>query len=300
MPNPLASIIVPIAPYHYDAAPVALDSAYAQIAPCEVIPVYDSREQGAAWARNAGAKEANAPFLVFLDADDVLAPDFVSATVDAWLTSGKRNEYVYTDWTIPDGRTRYAKDDFHILRDGMAHIITTLLPRLAFEHVGGFDTTMRGGEDEDLYIRLQIAGLCPLRVPRPLVNYRLDLGQSKTSAANNPDYEGFVKQHQQAMLSKYGRFETMCCGSSVPAVGQVANEYFEGAVQAMALYPPRTEVGVISGKKYPRAGHGQIIFVDKRDVDAKPNLWQVIQDDTPIAPDVETVLQLAQVAKRTA
>ena len=296
--RPLASIIIPIAPYHYTAVDTALDSAYAQDAPCEVIPMYDSREQGAAYTRNAGAAKAQAPFLVFLDADDVLAPDFVSATVERWLAGDKRNTYIYTDWTIPDGRVRYANEDFDILKGGMAHIITTLLPRQAFEYVGGFDTTMQGGEDEDLYIRLQIAGLCPKRLPRPLVNYRLNLGQSATSPHFNPHYETFVKQHQENMIAKYGRYASMCCGSSVVATGQIANEQFEGAVQVEALYPPRTEVGVVSGKKYPRVGHGTTLWVDKRDVQAKPGLWKIIQDSTPIAPDVDFVLQLAQTAKQ--
>lgn len=300
MQSPLASIIIPIAPYHYGVVDDAIESAYAQLFPVEVLTIYDSREQGAAWARNAGAAKASAPFLVFLDADDTLAPDFLSATVGQWIAGGGKREYVYTDWHI-NNVVRYANDGFHIIREGMAHIITTLLPRQAFEYVGGFDETMRGGEDEDLYIRLHIAGLRAKRVARPLVNYRVHLGASKTNAATNPQQSEFVAQHFKDLWDKYGRYADMCCGSSTVAVGQVANEYFEGAVEVRAMYPPRHEVGVVSGKKYPRVGHGATLWVDKRDVDAKPALWQEVAPNTPIVPDLETVLQLAQTAnKRTA
>jgi hypothetical protein len=300
MPSSLASIIIPVAPHHYAVVDDAIASACNQTYSVDVQVVYDSREQGAAWARNTGVAQSTAPFIVFLDADDTLAPGFLDETVGAWLASGGGNRYVYTDWQVGD-TVRYANEGFHIIRDGMAHIITTLLPRLAFEAVGGFDETMRGGEDEDLYIRLHLAGLRVKRVAKPLVNYRIHLGASATNHQKNPHQETFVRNHYDRLQAKYGRYADMCCGSSTVATGQIANTYFEGAIEVQALYPPRHEVGLISGKKYPRVGHGATLWVDKRDYEAKPNLWKPLSPTAPIAPDLDTVLQLAQTAqKRTA
>ena len=48
----------------------------------------------------------------------------------------------------------------------------SLLRRQAFDAVGGYDATLRSGEDFDLWVRLLEAGWTAVYVPRPLVRYR--------------------------------------------------------------------------------------------------------------------------------
>lgn len=292
----LASVIIPIAPAHYALSEDAITSARQQTVGCEVIPVYDTQERGASWARNEGARQANGLFVVFLDADDLLQPQFIERTVSAWIGWGGGRQYVYTDWSLPNGRIRYAPQGFNIFRDGMAHINTTLLPKSAWEQVGGYDENIRGGEDEDFYCRLTVAGMCGIRDASALVVYRLNYGGSITNSLNNPYYEQNIRHVNETIYARFRIYEDiadMCnCGSPAAPQGLVMNEQFDGAILVKAVYPPRHEVGVKTGIKYPRVGLGATLFVHRDDYAAKPQLWTPIEPPVDVVPDVETVVQL--------
>lgn len=294
----LASVIIPISPAHYAVSEEAIASAHQQTVGVEVIPIYDTQERGAAWARNEGARQANGLFIVFLDADDLLHPDFIARTISAWIERGGGRQYVYTDWTLPNGKIRYADEGFNIFRQGMAHIVTTLLPKSAWSYVCGFDESIRGGEDEDFYCRLHVAGMCAIRDAAPLVDYRLHLGSSITNSLTSSTYEQNIRRINETIYAKYRVYEdiaSMCnCGSAPAPQGLIANEPFEGAILAKALYPPRTEVGVRTGIKYPRVGHGQTLYVHRADYEAKTALWRPIEAPVDVVPDVENVVQLMQ------
>lgn len=292
----LASIIIPISPAHYALSEDAISSAHLQTVGCEVIPVYDTQERGAAWARNEGARQANGLFVVFLDADDLLHTHFIERTVSAWIGRGGGRQYVYTDWNLPNGHIRYAPEGFNVFRDGMAHINTTLLPTSAWAYVGGYDESIRGGEDEDFYCRLTVAGMCGIRDASPLVNYRLNYGGSITNSLNNPYYEQNIRHVNETIYARYKIYEdlaAMCnCGSPEPPKGLIANEPFEGSMMVKAIYPPRHEVGVKTGIKYPRVGLGATLFVHRDDYAAKPQLWKPIEPPVDVVPDIDSVVQL--------
>jgi len=93
----LASIIIPVAPFHLDLAQRAVKSAEAQTKTVEIIVVEDKEQRGAAWARNKGIEKASAPFTIFLDADDEIQTEFVEKTVIQWLQREHELTYVYTD-----------------------------------------------------------------------------------------------------------------------------------------------------------------------------------------------------------
>ena len=92
--RPFASIITPFALYHAAIVQRAVDSAMDQSLPVEIITIEDTEHTGAGLARNAGATQATAPFIVFLDADDHLHPAFVERTLLRW----QPGHYVYCDW----------------------------------------------------------------------------------------------------------------------------------------------------------------------------------------------------------
>lgn len=295
----VTSIIIPVGPYHRDICHRAYESAKEQTLPCDVLVSFDHDKRGAAWARNQGAAQARTPFLTFLDADDELEPTFVERTLRRWLELGANAYYIYSDWRLPDGRCRYAEESFDIFSMGMAHIITTLLPRAAFNAVGGFDERIGGAgeEDQDLYARLHIAGMCHARVAEPLVEYHRDLGRSATND-NNPDYAASVAAIEQRFKQKFSRYRGInmagCCGDVVQPQGQVPlNEPFEGSVLAFAMYQPMRLTGPASGIGYKRAGLGQQMYVHKDDLAARPDLWQPVPTVEALVPPKPDVLKLA-------
>lgn len=286
-----ADIIIPVGPYHQELAREAVNSARAQTIPCNVIRIDDTEGRGAAWARNAGALRGRSPFLVFLDADDILHPQFVEHTLNAY----RARSYVFTDWRTYDDRVRYAVDTTNFFKVGMYHIITTLLPRSAFEAVGGFQEGLPALEDEDLYYQLQVAGICGVRCAEPLVWYRRQHGRGMVNSV----FHGESKR-QQAIdkmdayfthrYGKYRRLTYMCSCQDKKAVPQPVNQQEEGLVLARALYDPRRQPGPVSGRLYKRTGGGYEIWVDPRDAEARPDLWEIIpQIDTPSVEDVRAM-----------
>lgn len=115
----------------------------------------------AAKARNLGWHAARGEYVLFLDGDTELHPDFVQRALET-LTQpklcavwGHRRESrpsqsLYTkvldlDWIYPVGRTLYFGGD-------------VLVRRAALHEVGGFDPTLNAGEEPEMCARLRAAG----------------------------------------------------------------------------------------------------------------------------------------------
>lgn len=126
-------------------------------------------------ARNLGAAAADAPWLGFVDADVLVAPDFAATLLPA-LEPG----------------TFHRTDSFSEGLEG-----TFLCPRDAFERIGGFDEHFRGYGDEDCDIleALRFAGLAGRSFPTSLlehiphddsrrVQFHADRDRTRTHAVN--------------------------------------------------------------------------------------------------------------------
>jgi len=122
-----------------------------------------SARRGPGAARNAGARAARAPFLVFCDADDVVADDwlalmhgslseapFVSGTSRRPELNSRPENPTYFDWSL------YRMPFFPYLAGAGAGNMG--IHKAVFDEVGGFDETLRTGEDLDLCWRVQLAG----------------------------------------------------------------------------------------------------------------------------------------------
>ena len=115
----------------------------------------------AAKARNLGWQAACGEFILFLDGDTQLHPDFVThalATLNepklcaAWghRRESRPEQSLYTrvldlDWVYPTGRTLYFGGD-------------VLVRRAALDGVNGFDPTLNAGEEPEMCARLRAAG----------------------------------------------------------------------------------------------------------------------------------------------
>ena len=136
--------------------------------------VVRQHRRGVSVARNVGVLEARSELVAFLDDDDLMAPTKLEAQVAAMaepavglshtLAHDEGNQLAVHDDSDPQYRD--------LLRTCMFPVTSTLVVRRRlFLEVGGFASTMRVSEDEDLILR--IARESRLRqIPEDLVECR--------------------------------------------------------------------------------------------------------------------------------
>jgi len=314
--EPVVSIVIPVGPGHEDALEDALDSVEGQtLRQWECIVVWDRDDepperyikayphvnwihigmrQGTGFARNLGAEQARAPFLLFLDADDRLYFDAVEKMLNEWK---QEEAIIYTDyvgkafiddvgalsenlqhniqWRDGDGLTviRYETPDYDVERAQRQphgdprrvytwNLITSLVPKAWHDEVGGFDDGMMSWEDVDYWWRLAKAGKCFRRIPEPLVVYHFYTGSRRDSGLEN---------HQelfQYLIEKHEREEVvMCrgCGSRKPRVPAPSPTVSQQATApALALRDDQFQMCVYN---HPSLGQqttiGQAVFRDR-------------------------------------
>jgi glycosyltransferase involved in cell wall biosynthesis len=121
---------------------------------------------GLASARNRAIAEANAPWIAFLDDDDMWAPWKLRTQLDAILADG--GSFVYSSGVVVDESLRVvrvieapAPEELpgRILRWNVVGGPSTMMVRSdMLRELGGFDERFRVMEDWDLWIRLAQAG----------------------------------------------------------------------------------------------------------------------------------------------
>ena len=142
---------------------------------------------GPSAARNLGFRTARAPWIQFLDADDLLGPEKLSVQLPAARASAPDTCAVHSAWArLEPAGGRWVPSSVvdpavgteplaDLLRaDNFLHTGCALFRRSALERAGGFDTSLRLVEDVDLLMRLALDGGRFLRVhaAAPLFWYR--------------------------------------------------------------------------------------------------------------------------------
>ncbi len=155
-----------------------------------------SARRGASYARNVGARSASGEALLFLDADDEIAPGYLPAMADAlahhdFVAAYRDSESLNMGWVRLSRRT-HPHEGFRNFYDFLPHAGGTRIGvrRSIFESVGGFDESLLRGEDVDFCWRVQLVGT-PLRLaPEAIARVRY------------PD--SFGRMYRQARLSGRG------------------------------------------------------------------------------------------------
>jgi glycosyltransferase involved in cell wall biosynthesis len=154
----------------------------------ERIRLVRQKNGGVAAARNAGARSSDAPYLAFLDADDIWAPDKIAAQMA--LVHGESGElqlvYCWFAQIDREGRAYPVAPQRLIEGDALAEIARSnfvgngssmLVPREIFDAVGGFDSGLRDrdaqGCEDLLFLALASRHYRFRVVPRHLLGYRL-------------------------------------------------------------------------------------------------------------------------------
>ncbi|WP_170297224.1 glycosyltransferase [Georgenia thermotolerans] len=133
--------------------------------------------RGTSAARNAGAAVAAADLLLFCDADDEVAPDWVGAMVGALDAADAAGGAIESERLNP-GRPRHLPrhpDHLPVSAGFLPRAISANLGvrRSAFEDVGGFEERYTyASDDTELCWRLQLAGHRLRYAPEAVVHYR--------------------------------------------------------------------------------------------------------------------------------
>lgn len=139
--------------------------------------VLQSDRPTAALGRNAGWTAARSPYILFLDGDTILHPDFARHAFDALTADdtlaavwGHRREIhpeqsIYNrildlDWVFAPGCTSYCGGD-------------VLMRRQAISEAGGFDETLIAGEEPELCRRMRAKGYQILHIDTPMTGHDL-------------------------------------------------------------------------------------------------------------------------------
>lgn len=268
------TFVIPVAPYHLSVAKRAVDSAKAQTVQSEIVVIHDEEGKGPSWARNRGMEQVHTPFVVFLDADDWIEPNFVERCLAVW-ESGR---YVYTDWLQEDDRKSAPVDPW--CGDGQWHPITTLLPTYAVQEVQGF-ADLPGAEDTEFYWALtRLVKCCGIYLPLPLFHYGKE-GQRAKAFVQSDDYSVIM----QSIVRRYGRMG--CCTDQIIQAPKQAPDGEPGDILARSIWMGNKQVrGMATGRLYPRTGNGALVMVHPADVKAAPHHWQAVSVPQPPQPAV--------------
>ena len=152
------------------------DSALQAQAAGATVLVLDDASPCAAKGRNLGWRQAMGAFVLFLDGDTELHPDFVSRARQAidspqvCAVWGHRREsapeqslltrVLDLDWVYPVGRTLYFGGDVLVRREALAS-------------VGGFDPGLNAGEEPELCARLRGRGWQIEHIDAPMTTHDL-------------------------------------------------------------------------------------------------------------------------------
>lgn len=280
---------------------------------------------GAGASRNVGANNSRAPFVVFLDADDWLHPDALETMLFYWEQS---NSIIYTDHFGKAILTKKEAEGLgnrlisHNEKTGVAlflhgwlpfnclsaqsqpnqdmyHwcVITTLIPKVWHDEIGGFDEIMESWEDWDYFIRMAKLGKCFYRVAEPLFVYRYYTGRRR---------EGGLRDRQKLikyMQDKYEGLTNMPCKScgqstnvpnprpsEIKSSERIMTSSDEEFVLTLYLHPNRGQhhvIGGATGFNYGYRAGGDKFLVHVRDIVSQPNLFQRITVSIPKEVKVE-------------
>jgi glycosyltransferase involved in cell wall biosynthesis len=155
----------------------------------ERIRVVTQPNQGPSAARNTGVGAAGGTYVSMLDADDLWLPEYLEVMGGA-LDADPGAAFAYTDaWVLDDETGKVRRDSamsyqrppatvpdaraFYLLLLETNFVYTSVTARRAvLEAVGGYDETLRTGEDWDLWLRIARRGERAVRPPGLLAVHR--------------------------------------------------------------------------------------------------------------------------------
>lgn len=180
-------------------------------------------------------------------------------------------------------------------------LVTCLIPKLWHDEIGGYDEDMVSWEDVDYHYRLARAGRCFIRVAEELVVYRFSTGERRQLGLE--DHRNLIDY----MRAKYEEIKTVGCGcrkgrsnvrrsqelkrqrviTAHPNSKEAQEMTDQNFVMIKYAHPNRGKhpvIGTTTRTKYGMRASGEKFLVDRRDAQAQPHLFIVVQEQPIPAP----------------
>jgi hypothetical protein len=178
---------------------LSTDNSIEVISKYPVNLIRQNHNSGVAAARNAGAINSTGDYLIFLDADDELAPTFIEETLKEMKDD---TQVVYTDIQfIGESDYIHSYKDFSLqdLKENQnIPSACALIDRRVFEQVGGFALD-EWYEDYGWWLRIATKGLNFKHIAKPLFRYRKH-GESRINMLDTKQEYGFNQ-----LRERYGK-----------------------------------------------------------------------------------------------
>lgn len=150
------------------------------------IRYYYQENKGAASARNNGLRLATGPYVVFLDSDDLLYPEYLEHQVETMRRTGCDMAACDFDLVYWDGIRKNIiigiqdQDQFHQwVIQNQSPPVATMIKRNAVIEAGFFDELLGYSEDYDLCLRVLAGGAVMAHTRETLCDYTIhSLGKS--------------------------------------------------------------------------------------------------------------------------
>jgi glycosyltransferase involved in cell wall biosynthesis len=183
--------------------------------------------RGLAAARNAGFEAARHEWIIPLDADDVLEPDYAAAA-GAALEAHPAAAFAFTDYRV-FGTENYVErvPDYNLYQLLDRNVLTyaALIRKRDWAEAGGYDQAMApsGYEDWEFWLKLGARGRYGLHVPRVLFGYRKH-GPSllDTARAQHAKLTAYIRAKHPELYEYDARARVKA--QWAPAVGIVADQ----------------------------------------------------------------------------
>lgn len=294
----IATICVPCGPRHIELLPRAIASAKAQTMPVEVVWLIDTDRRGPGWARNEMVKNARTPFIITLDADDLLHPEFTAKTFAKWLECDP-DTYVYTDWESPGRGHQRAVSCYGLTRhkdESLFHLPPTLFPTRLYHAIGGYDESLWMAEDTDFYLKANAMGIKSAVVREPLMVYTDDGFRSKegfkdprwnelaTSVFRRYPTAVSWRRVNDEIQSRYtGRLSMACCGKPGEKNTVATAKRLEGDILVRPLWNARMKTyGRVTKRLYGSIGRAITVWIDPKDFNERE--YERVPDMAALAP----------------
>jgi glycosyltransferase involved in cell wall biosynthesis len=154
-------------------------------------------------ARNRGFLEARAELVLPLDCDDTLEPSYLAETVPILEGAPVEVGFVFTHVRLTDSLTGVLPRHLNRFDQLFLNLLPycMLIRKSAWQAVGGYDETMRGGmEDWEFNIRLSSSGFRGIELAKPLFVYSVrpdGMLLSRTTRMHGTIWRGIRTKHAE-------------------------------------------------------------------------------------------------------
>lgn len=173
------------------------------------VKVIFQKNTGPSGARNTGIKEARGDYILCLDSDDVLLPDYIEKVMPIFFQEDLKKIGFVTTWVQEFGKRKniWETEKYNPGRLLVENIINTasIFRKEAWEKVGGYKTEMKGGyEDWEFWISVVESGYEWKVLPEIQFMYRIrDNSVSATASTKHLELYSKIISFHPEMFKKY-------------------------------------------------------------------------------------------------